>query len=196
VRPSHLNEVLIGENRHLFQAEENRIRVLERRWRLDLETPSSELPKLLYTAVRTRAHPVVMEKGLKPAEGRYIVLSPDQDMARRIGRRRDQIPVLLEVMPVVAKNEGILFYPFGSLFLSPRIPPRFIVGPPIAKESLASRKDTDTQKEQGTPRPVDFTPGSFTLDISRDPDPYRRAKGKKHKGWKEEAKKMRRRKRG
>ena len=195
MRRSHINEVLIGENRHLFQAEESRITVLERRWRLDLETPSSELPKLLYTAVRTRAHPVVMEKGLKPAEGRHIVLSPDQDMARRIGRRRDQTPVLLHVMPVAAQREGVLFYPFGSLFLSPRIPAEFIIGPPVVKEFLASRKDTDTQREQAAPRPVDFTPGSFTLDAFRDPDPYRRAKGKKSKGWKEAAKKMRRGKR-
>lgn len=197
VRQSHLNEVLIGENRHLFEAEGNRIRVLERRWKLDLETTSSDLPKLLYTAVRTRAHPVVMEKGLKPAGGRYVVLSSDQDMAQRIGRRRDQAPVLLKVMPVAAQQEGVLLYPFGSLFLSPYIPPRFIAGPPIAKDLLAGRKpDTDAQKEQVGPRPVDFTPGSFTLDISRDPDLYRRAKGKKHKGWKEASKKMRRHKRG
>jgi putative RNA 2'-phosphotransferase len=39
------------------------------------------------------------------------------------------------------------------------------------------------------------TPGSFILDISRDPDPYRRAKGRKRKGWKETSRKLRRGKR-
>jgi putative RNA 2'-phosphotransferase len=116
-------------------------------------------------------------------------------MAGRIGRRRDQKPVLLEVMADAAQNEGGTFYPFGNLYLSSEIPARFIAGPPVPKEILDGRRDTEPKKEKIMPRPAVLTPGTFPLKPAMDPDPYRRAKGKKRKGWKEEARKVRRRKR-
>ncbi len=195
VRQSHINEVLLGKDRILFQPGDNRIRTAERRWQFDIEKPSQPLPKLLFTPVRRKAHPVVMEKGLKSGQGKYLVLSPDLEMAERIGRRRDQKPVLLEVMADAAQSEGVLFYPFGNLFLSPEISPRFIAGPPVPKEILDRGKDAEARKEKTIPRQAVLTPGTFSLDPSRDPDPYRRAKGKKRKGWKEEARKVRRGKR-
>jgi len=195
VRQSHINEVLLGKDRQLFQPEDNRIRALERKWRLDLETYPQAPPNILFTAVRKRAHPVVMEKGLKSSEDRYVVLSADKKMALRIGRRRDQKPVLLEVKAAAAEKQGVLFYSFGDLFLCTQIPAGFISGPPVPKEAKESRSDADTRKEKAMPSQADFAPGTFTLDISRDPDPYRRAKGKKRKGWKEKSRKIRRGKR-
>lgn len=192
VRRSHINEVLLGKDRHLFQPGDNRIRTAERRWQFDMEKSSQPLPKLLFTPVRRKAHPVVMEKGLRSGKGRYLVLSPYQEMAGRIGSRRDQKPVLLEVMADAAQSEGVLFYLFGNLFLSPEIPPRFIAGPPVPKEILDIRRDAEPKKEKILPRQAVLTPGTFPLDPSRDPDPYRRSKGKKRKSWKEEARKMRR----
>lgn len=192
VRQSHINEVLLGKDRILFQPGDNQIRTAERRWQFDIEKPSQPLPKLLFTPVRRKAHPVVMEKGLKSGQGKYLALSPDPEMAERIGRRRDQKPVLIEVMADAAQNEGVLFYPFGNLFLNPEIPAKFIAGPPVPKEILDSRRDAEPKKEKIMPRQAVLTPGTFPLDSSRDPDPYRRAKGKKRKGWKEEARKMRR----
>jgi putative RNA 2'-phosphotransferase len=195
VRRSHINEVLLGKDRGLFQPEDNRIRVLERRWRMDMENPSTSLPKVLFTPVRKRAHPVVMEKGLKSIEGRHVVLSPDEDMALRIGMRRDKEPVLLEILASAAQREGALFFPFGNLFLSPQIPAKFVSGPPVAKETLERRGGMDIKKETVVSRPVDLTPGTFSLDITRDPDLRRRTKNKKRKGWKEEARKLRKGKR-
>jgi putative RNA 2'-phosphotransferase len=195
VRRSHINEVLLGKDRHVFQPGENRVRTAERRWHFDMEKPSQPLQKLLFTPIRRKAHPVVVEKGLRSGQGRYLVLSPDREMAGRIGRRRDQKPVLLEVMADAAQSEGGLFYPFGNLFLSPEIPARFITGPPVPKEILESHRDTEPKKEKVIPRQAVLTPGTFPLDSSRDPDPYRRTKGKKRKGWKEEARGMRRGKR-
>ena len=195
VRQSHINEVLLGKDRLLFQPDNKRIRSSERRWRFDIDRPSQPLPKLLFTPVRRKAHPVVIEKGLKSDRDKYLILSPDQDIARRIGRRRDQKPVLLEIMAFAAQNKGVLFYAFGKLFLTHEIPAKFITGPPVPKEILDSRRDAGARKENVIPRQPYFAPGTFALEPSRDPDPYRRAKGKKRKGWKEEARKMRRDKR-
>ena len=196
VRQSHINEVLLGRDRVMFQAGENQIRALERKWSLNLDNPAQSLPNILFIAVRKKAHPVIMEKGLLPGDGRYFVLSEDQDMALRIGRRRDQTPVLLRVMAERAGKEGVLFYAFGDIFLSPQVPVMFISGPPVSKEILDSRKESEIEKKE---RPVinkaTFTPGSFVLDVNRDPDPQRRAKGRKPRGWKEEAKNIRKSKR-
>jgi len=170
------------------------IRALERRWQVDFENPSPSTPKVLFTTVRSRAYQVVMEKGLKSAEGRYCVLSSNKDMAFRIGKRRDQKPVLLEISSASAEKEGIKFFLFGSLFLSPGIPAKFISGPPIPKEILSRQIDAKIKKERPISKPIDFAPGTFILDVSKDPDLYRRAKGKKQKGWKEESRKIRKRK--
>ncbi len=139
--------------------------------------------------MRRRAHPVVMEKGLAAMEGKYIVLSSDRHMAERIGRRRDQKPVVLEIMAASAQEAGVAFYAFGHLFLTDQVPSRYINGPPVSKKD---RKIPERKREERGP---DFEAGTFVLDLNRDPDPSRRAKGKKQKGWKEEARKIRRRKR-
>ncbi len=194
VRQSHINEVLLGKDRPLFQVEEKRIRVVEKKWHLDLDTPATSLPPVLYTGIRKKAHPVVMEKGIHPGAGRHAVLSPDKRMAMRIGKRRDHQPVLIEIMSGAAQKCGIRFYAFGDLFLCPDIPPEMISGPPVPKENQ-ERRDAEGKKDRAQPRQTEFSPGSFSLDMSRDPDRYRRLKGKKRKGWKEEARKVRKRKR-
>ena len=192
VRKGHINEVLLGKDRALFQPEGDRFRALDRRWHLDLENPTQSPPKILFVAVRRRAHPVVMEKGLTAPEGRYLVLSPDREMAVRIGRRRDQKPVLLEIMAVPAWEEGTSLYPFGDLYLTNQIPARFINGPPVSKEDV---RIPEKKREKPPERKAAFDAGTFVLDLDRDPDSSRRTKGKKQKGWKEEARKIRRRKR-
>ena len=194
VRRSHINEVLLGKDRALFESGDKSIRVPEKRWHLNLEIPSQTLPKILFVSIRRKAHGAVFEKGLKSNEGTYLVLSQDRDMALRIGKRRDQEPVVLEISAEAAEREGVLFYPFGDLFLSPQIPARFIAGPPVSKKVVEARKEEGGKKvKRIEPHPVSAA-GTFPLDISRDPDLYRRAKGKKRKGWKEEARKTRRRK--
>jgi putative RNA 2'-phosphotransferase len=188
VNQSHINEVLLGKDRFLFEVAENQIRAVERKWGRNVESPEpSSIPKILFTAVRRKAHPVVMEKGLKSPAGRYLILSPDEEMSAKIGKRRDPKPVILRVDAEKAGKEGISIHPFDTLFLSEEIPPRYIHGPPVAKETLAAPAETAYKPE---------TPGTFPLDLARDPDPYRRARGRKQKGWKEAARKTRRNRRG
>ncbi len=191
VREGHINEVLLGKDRALFEPEEHRIRALDRRWTLDLENPTHALPKILFVAVRRKAHPVVMEKGLKAMEGRPLVLSPDPEMAVRIGRRRDHKPVVLEIMAASAREAGIFFYTFGLLYLTDQIPAQFINGPPVSREDVRIPERKREKREAGRPN---FEAGTFVLDLDRDPDRSRRAKGRKRKGWKEEARKSRRKK--
>jgi len=189
VRQGHIREVLLSKERILFEADENRIKTREIRWELDLEKPCRDLPKLMFHPIRQRAHPHVMEKGLTAGLEENLLLTTTREMALRIGLRRDQKPVILEISVEQAGRSSIDFFNFGDLFLAEKIPLNAILGPPISKEF--QKVKTKEMKEE--PQPVyDFQPGTFILDVNRDPAPWRKDKGKKQKGWKEDVRKKRR----
>lgn len=189
VREGHFREVLLGKERSLFETREALIRAVERHWAPpQSDEPAAEAPKILFIGVRSKAHPRAMEKGLF-SPGR-LVLSPDRETALRIARRRDRKPVILEVMTTPAREQGVSFHRFGDLFLADRIPAACLSGPPVTEEMREAAELAGTRKVK-PPESAAFTPGSFVLDLSRDPNLPRRAKGRKRKGWKEEARKMR-----
>jgi putative RNA 2'-phosphotransferase len=189
VREAHIREVLIGKDRALFVREEDRLRSLEKRWHLDLQTPPENTPRTLFIAIRRKAHFHVMEKGL--FSDKPFVLSADRDMALRIGERRDQKPIMLEVLTEPAQQQGITFYPFGNLYLSREIPPEFISGPPVPEQIPELQPP---KKEKPVPQPSALSGGTFVLEAHRDPDLSRRRSGRKARGWKEDSRKMRRNK--
>jgi putative RNA 2'-phosphotransferase len=130
-----------------------------------------------------------MEKGLRKIEGAYYVLSPEREMAQRIGMRRDQKPILLEIMASVAQKDGGLFYRFGDLFLTPEILVGHIIGPPVPKDIIKAREERPVKVRETVP---DFQAGTFAMDIERGIDQPRKHTGRKKKGWKEEVRKLRR----
>jgi len=187
VREGHIREVLTGKDRALFVWEEDHLRAADKRWHLDLQTPSENAPKILFVAIRRKTHSHVMEKGL--SSDRPLVLSPDRDMAFRIGRRRDQKPIMLEVMTEPAQEQGVSFHVFGDLYVTKDIPPECISGPPVPEEI---REPLPPKKQKTVPQPSIPSGGAFVLDVHRDPDLSRRRYGRKPRGWKEESRKMRR----
>ena len=196
VRHSHLNEVLLGKDRFLFESKSDRIRTLERKWDIPGEHEYLDtLPPILFAPVRRRAHPVVMEKGIIPAPGKLVVLSPDESMARRIGQRRDPKPVLLRVEAEKAGKEGTHFSLFDGLYLCREVAARYIAGPPVAKDLLKAAQEKEVQGEDAIRLADAFSAGTFPLDLDRDPASHHRGKGKKRKSWKESARKMRRKNR-
>jgi putative RNA 2'-phosphotransferase len=156
---------------------------------LDLQTPSENTPKILLIAIRRKAHHHVMEKGL--FSDKPLVLSPDRDMALRIGQRREQKPIMLEVLTGPAQQQGVTFHAFGDLYLAREIPPGFISGPPVPEEIPEPQP---LKKEKPILQPSILSGGGFVLDIHRDPDVSRRRNGRKPRGWKEDSRKMRRNK--
>jgi putative RNA 2'-phosphotransferase len=188
VRQSHFNEILMGNGRSLFEWDDKRIRALKRDWSFDLGNLPDTLPKILFIAVRRRAHPHIMERGLKSNPEKYLSLSKDKEMAMRIGHRRDPKPLLLEVLAQQAEKSGVQFYPFGDLLLAKEIPVRFLSGPPVSRDETPVPGQGANRREQNPP---DFTPGSFFLDLDRQASPRPQTKGKKRKGWKETARKLR-----
>ena len=191
VRESHINELMMHDGGDFFDIEGNRIRAKAISWELELEDPVYDLPKLLYTSVRRRAYPVIMEKGIFYRDDSHIILSPSKDMAFRIGRRKDPNPVILEIIAYDAMEKGSQFFSFGQLYLCSWISKDVILGPPLDKEELEEKKkkkekrDTEREKIERA-----FSAGTFVLKEPRE----KKGKGKKKKGWKEKARKARKRK--
>jgi putative RNA 2'-phosphotransferase len=192
VRQSHVQEVLLGPGRDLFDADERGIRARDRRWRAPAPAALDGLPKLLFAAVRPRAHPVVMEKGLGAAGGERPALSADRETALRLGRRRDPRPVVLEIAARRASESGVPFHSFGDLYLAGALPPEFLSGPPLPPPQEEKPRLPGGAKE---PRLPDPEAGSFRLAWGREAGSKPRAKGRQPKGWKEQARKDRRGKR-
>ena len=189
VNQGSINEVLMSDERHLFETDENRIRVLSNHWEFNLDIPADHVPALLYTPIRRKAHYTVVDKGLIKRDNNPHVLAVDSLMAERIGKRKDQKPVIIEIMSARAKDEGIFFYSFGNLFIAQEIPPRYIAGPPVPRDVIRKREAKVPKKKDAI---TDFSAGTFTLDIAGDPDPARRKKGRKKKSWREELRGKRR----
>jgi putative RNA 2'-phosphotransferase len=203
VRQGHINEVLMGKDRALFEASEKAIRVQDPRWRLNLEEPCVALPALLFCPVRKIAHLHVMEKGLRKSDDGFLVLTPEKEIATRIGQRRDRNPVLLEISTQNAHRSGNPFFSFGDLFLTREIPPHIIVGPPISRDEVRPPKEDSRERDD---LKAALQAGTFLLrgDEKTSPDRGRggvknhgkgtqkkKIRGKKRKGWKEEARKLR-----
>jgi len=132
-----------------------------------LAPPSPELrrdleaspPSLLYLAIPPKIHALVWEQGLKPAGSREIVLARQPEMALRLGKRRDNEPILVTIQATAAARAGISFQAYGEeLFLSPTgIPREFLQVPPLPKEAPSSRP---AAKPKAHP-----APGALLLDL-------------------------------
>lgn len=161
VRQAGIDEVRISVPDAPIEMEEGRIRARNRENLIKPETPE-ELPKLLYTCLRQKAHPVVVEQGITPLGGLpHVVLSSDKEMALRMGRRIDSSPLMLTVQVQWGVDMGVLFQKFGeSLYLAREIPVGAFTAPPLPEEKAEPKKGG--QKKEKRSR----TPGSFELDMT------------------------------
>ena len=181
VRHSHINEIMITLPKHGFEVVDKLIRAQNRK-HLPKQSVALDPPKLLFTCVRRKAYPYVLNKGIKPTGFNKIILSSDRDLAQRIGRRSDHAAVMLTVQVSQSEDKGIIFIQTGeSLFLTDYIPPDCFSGPPLPKESPESRKLDKPQKE-----PAEISAGSFLIDFNKKEHPAKpgttsKKRSKKHK---------------
>lgn len=182
LRLSHLQELAISLQPSPIEINDNLIRANDRSG-LPQPTSPSQLPKLLYTAVRRRAYPHVAANGITSADDSWIVLSSEEAMARRLGRRTDNDPVILTVQTGAFQSSGIEYRQYGSaLFICKRIPLGTFSGPPLPKERPASSAPSDKGQKLDKPK----TPGSFFPDpesIWEDGRETPRRRDKKEKTW-------------
>ena len=193
IRISNINEILITLPNPPIEVEGNHIRA-KHRLAIPANIPAQNLPKLLYTCVRRKAYPSVLENGIRPMGFSHVILSSDTVMAERIGKRKDSMPIQLVVQTEVSLDKGITFYEAGeTLYLAEAIQPGCFTGPPLPKqkEPAAKRDDFD--------EPVtDRMPGSFMLKLkgkdTRDKTSQHKSR-QKSVDWKKETQKGKKQKR-
>ncbi len=82
-------------------------------------------PEDLFICVRPTALEAIRTNGLRPASTtRWIVLARDKEMAFKMGRRRHNNPVLVEIRAALAHERGITFLRAGELLYLAREIPR------------------------------------------------------------------------
>jgi putative RNA 2'-phosphotransferase len=170
VRRFHLDEILYSLPSPPFEIFDNQIRAKCRNY-----LPEARLikdpPKLLFTCIRKRGYPSVLDKGISPAGYHHVILSSDRKLAERIGKRADQEPVILTVHVQKSVENGVRFYQAGeSLFLSESIPSGCFSGPPLPKEKTEAKK---TEKIDTAAQPQ--AAGSFLVDMNNLADRQRSA---------------------
>lgn len=157
----HLAELIHSPEGARFEFQADRLRAKDPMISMVLEATSSP-PRRLFHAVRRRAHPVVLQHGLRPSKGPWVVMALTPEMALRIGKRRDPDPVILEVKAEEALRRGVRFHATqGILFLAEFVPPEFLAGPPPVP------KEKEGAKRRPEETPALELPGSFFLDLPR-----------------------------
>lgn len=159
VRMAHINEVLITPAKPAIEIKDNRIRSFEMS-RLPTAREPEVLPKLLYIAIRRRAYPSALDKGLHPIHRPHLILSTDKAMAMRMGRRLDNNPVLLTVQVLESIKRGTCLRQYGQLlYLADMLGAGTFSGPALPKE----KPDAAAAKPPST-APQVKTPGSYYID--------------------------------
>jgi putative RNA 2'-phosphotransferase len=160
VRQSHLNEALMVPDNPVIEIEGSRIRAVETSL-LPIAAQPEDLPKLLYMAIRPRAYPAALDKGLSANPARHLILAVDTNMAVRMGRRLDNNPTLLKVQVSESLKNGTCFQKYGHLlFLADTIYPGTFCGPPLPKtktDLTASNASVEITKNK--------TPGSYFPEL-------------------------------
>lgn len=191
IRLGHLKELAYSGLELAFILEEKHVRPN----REIAQTSADTLPTLLFFAARRKAYPVILKHGLRPGGRDYVPLATTEEMALRIGKRRDSKPILLTVHAAQAHESGHPFFTCGDLlYLVNALPADFLSGPPL-REPPPSRKIQKKEPPKPLKPEVPEMTGSFLLDPERDPDPMRRQRRKREKERKRQRTKERREKR-
>jgi putative RNA 2'-phosphotransferase len=192
VRRSHLEELIITLPDPPIEIKDNLIRA-KYRDKLSRHSPAQNIPKFLYTCVRRRAYPVVLENGIFPTAYSQVVLSAHRDLAERMGRRVDAMPVLLTVHTRKPAAEKIVFYRAGeTLFLAESINKGCFTGPLLPKQKETVTKQ-DTPKEHKSQKLT----GSFIINLKDKKDHPKASNRKKQNDgtpWQKDTKRLKKRK--
>jgi putative RNA 2'-phosphotransferase len=160
VRRSHIEEIIISLSDPPIEIYEDSIRATCRD-HLPGQIQVATLPRLLYTCVRRKAYPFVLERGIFPGSHLYVILSSVKDMADKIGKRIDPQPVALTVHTHQAVAAGVIFYQTGeALYRTEFLPVGCFSGPLLPK-----RKIETTPRRQPEDPGKQVLPGSFLIDL-------------------------------
>ncbi len=179
IKQSHINEMLLVCENPPVEIADNLIRARDRS-HLPRCQYCPEPPKLLYTCIKQKSYPTVLERGIQPTYQAEVVCAESVEMADRIGKRRDNHPIRLTIHAGKAAESGISFFQAGEgLYTTDYIPPENFTGPPLPKEPEKPAKPEEPKKPP--------QPGSFVLEPGKPKTKPKKSKPK----WKKDKKRTR-----
>jgi putative RNA 2'-phosphotransferase len=188
VRRGDIDELFLIESSVPLEIQGNHIRATNRSYSSVAEQ-DTDPPKILYAWVRSKAHSVTLEKGIRPTSLSKVVLSSDRQMAEKIAKRIDNKPVILTVQVAQSIKQGVSFSKTGdSLYLSDHIPAGCFSAPSLPKTKIAAKQEKEAEV------PEKKYPGSFVMDhfsdnVKKDKPSRKDLHGKKKNiYWKKERK--------
>ncbi|MFO8017301.1 MAG: RNA 2'-phosphotransferase [Promethearchaeia archaeon] len=123
-----IEEMIKRSNKKRFEVEEQQIRAyyghsVDKK----IEMQKAEnLPNNLYHGTTPKAYKNIQKSGLRKKNRQYVHLSKNLKTGINVGKRRTDTPVILKIKVQEAKDEGIIFYRSGDIYLANYIPPKFL----------------------------------------------------------------------
>lgn len=199
VRQSHLQELHSLQLGMPIELDGNLLRI-----RQNFPVPnyprSDQPPARLFYACPRKRYGFVLQNGLTANERRFLMLSSNQDLAFRIGKRRDPEPVMIAVDALQAASEGISFWVAGpELFLVAPMVTKYLRFPRLREDHHLELTAKKTKQPPAKESIDGVLPGSFVVS----PEHFQQAvngkpidmksgkgrKGKKGSDWKRDARK-------
>lgn len=122
-----IEEVIANSNKQRFEIKNGRICALYGHSIPGIiKHQEATPPAILYHGTAHRFMPSIKKLGLLPMQRQFVHLSTDIPMAKQVGRRHDNNPVILQVDTVAARQAGIKFY-IGNdeVWLCDELPAKF-----------------------------------------------------------------------
>lgn len=122
-----INELANGRGNR-FEVVNNKIRARYGHT-IDAEIPrqADTSVEVLYHGTTPEAAARILRTGLKPMKRWWVHLSPTEEIALAVGRRRTANPVVLKINAKAARQEGLRFYRVtDTVFLVSEVPPRHV----------------------------------------------------------------------
>ena len=106
-----VEDIIAASEKKRFEIDGNRIRAtyghsIDAKIEFVPTTP----PNVLYHGTSRRAMEKIQTEGLKPMNRQYVHLSSDVETARKVGKRHDDTPVILEVDAKAMNENGCKFF--------------------------------------------------------------------------------------
>jgi len=125
---SLLKEIVDQSERRRFEIVGGKIRALYGHT-IEVHTHLEEDKQIarLYHGTTPQAAREILEKGLQPMRRRWVHLSPTEEIAREVGERRTDSPVVLVIDASEARSRGIRFFrATDKVYLCKHVPAKYI----------------------------------------------------------------------
>jgi len=123
-----IHEIVERSERRRFEIKNGKIRALYgHSISIKLQPEEDREIKILYHGTSPEAAKRILKTGLKPMKRKWVHLSPTIEIAKKIGLRKSNRPVILEIDVENARKDGIKFYKAtNEVYLAKYIPPKYI----------------------------------------------------------------------